>query len=58
MDKDADFTLDQLLSQTAESALATLTASIDIEQHLRDLHKAAETTPDFPPDAPEANPPQ
>ncbi|GLY80529.1 hypothetical protein [Actinoallomurus iriomotensis] len=46
MDKDTDFVLDQLINQTAESALATLTAAIDIEQRLRDLHQAAEANPE------------
>jgi len=44
MDKDTDFVLDRLLEQTAESTLATLTAAIDIEQRLRDLHRATEAT--------------
>lgn len=46
MDKDTDFVLDQLLNQTAKSGLAILTAAIDIEQRLRDLHRAAEGSPD------------
>ncbi|GLY80067.1 hypothetical protein [Actinoallomurus iriomotensis] len=45
MDKETDFVLDRLLDQTAESALATLTAGIDIEQRLRDLYREAEEAP-------------
>jgi ribosomal protein L1 len=47
MDRDKEQQLDQLMERASESALKSLDATVDVEQRLRDVFRAAGVDPDF-----------